>query len=119
MNRTHHVLLSVVCTLVMSWPAFAQTSSKPATDTTKAANAAVLNQLDFANQQDFEDARRGFIAPLQNNGVITNAKGEAMIDITAFKVPDGPGPEWYNPSLWRMAQLNSLAGLFQVVDRIY
>jgi len=42
-----------------------------------------------------------------------------MIDITAFKVPDGPGPEWYNPSLWRMAQLNSLAGLFQVVDRIY
>ncbi|MCV6598563.1 MAG: hypothetical protein OIF40_15965, partial [Mangrovicoccus sp.] len=31
---------------------------------TKAANAAVLEELDFSNTQDFENARRGFISTI-------------------------------------------------------
>ena len=31
---------------------------------TKKQNAALLQQLPFADKQDFEDAKRGFIAPL-------------------------------------------------------
>ncbi len=50
--------------------AFALTSvalaqSKPATKATKAANVAVLEQLPFSDQQDFANAKRGFIAAIE------------------------------------------------------
>ncbi|KAF1052884.1 MAG: putative alkyl/aryl-sulfatase YjcS [Stenotrophomonas maltophilia] len=32
---------------------------------------------------------------------------------------DKPAPDTVNPSLWRIAQLNNIAGLFQVSERIY
>jgi len=51
-------------------------SPKPATGTTKAANSKLLQELPFGDIQDFEDAKSGFIAPLPNNGVVTNAMGE-------------------------------------------
>lgn len=37
-------------------------AGKPATEATRRANAVVLQQLDFADKQDFEDAKRGLIA---------------------------------------------------------
>ena len=37
-------------------------ASKPAEPSTAKANAAVLTQLDFNDQQAFDDARRDFIA---------------------------------------------------------
>jgi hypothetical protein len=30
-----------------------------------------------------------------------------------------PAPDTMNPSLWRVAQLNSFSGLFKLVDRLY
>ncbi len=42
-------------------------------------NQKVLKELPFDNQQDFEDAHRGFIAPLPNNGIIENANGQMYI----------------------------------------
>jgi alkyl sulfatase BDS1-like metallo-beta-lactamase superfamily hydrolase len=36
-------------------------SSKPATEATKAASAAVLQALPFADESDFEDAQRGLV----------------------------------------------------------
>jgi alkyl sulfatase BDS1-like metallo-beta-lactamase superfamily hydrolase len=55
-------------------PAKADKSPKPkgATATTKADNAKLLDRLPLASKQDMEDATRGLIAPLPNNGVITN-----------------------------------------------
>jgi len=32
---------------------------------------------------------------------------------------NAPAPDTMNPSLWRISQLNSFAGLFKVVDRLY
>jgi hypothetical protein len=63
MNQRYQVILSVVCTIARGLPACGQPQSKPATDTTKAANAAVLQHLDFAHKQDFEDAQRGLRSP--------------------------------------------------------
>ena len=40
----------------------AQVATKPATDETKQANAALLQKLPFADKADFENAKRGFIA---------------------------------------------------------
>src|SRR5262245_24569900 len=104
-------------------PANSQDSgSKPASDETKAANAKLLNELPFANKQEFEDAKAGFIASLPDNGVIKNAKGEPIYDLSKFTAFIGEGkdaPDTVNPSLWRQSQLLMLGGLFKVADGIY
>ena len=104
-------------------PAGAQNEaqSQEATATTKAANAKVLKELPFEDRQDFEDAKRGFIAPLPNQGVIKNAQGRPVWDLTKFSFikQDAPAPDTVNPSLWRQCQLVIQGGLYKVVDGIY
>jgi len=99
----------------------AATEPKDASEVTKKANAAVLKELPFANKQDFEDAKRGFIAPLPDGGVIKNAKGQPVWDITKFTfIKQGtPAPDTVNPSLWRQSQLVIQGGLYKVVDGLY
>jgi alkyl sulfatase BDS1-like metallo-beta-lactamase superfamily hydrolase len=98
----------------------AQEAPKPATEATKAANAAVLTQLPFDDVRDFEDAKRGFLAPLPNEGVVKDARGNIVYDARPFAIPlDAEAPDTVNPSLWRVSQVNGIAGLFQVVNRIY
>lgn len=129
------VALSVACTTEKQKPAtndatetkdatVATTSAiaatKDATATTKAANTAVQRRLDFANRRDFEDARRGFIAPLLHDGVTKDAKGNVVSDARPFALPENaPAPETVNPSLWRQTILTGTAGLFKVIDGIY
>ncbi len=88
---------------------------------TKKIQAAVLRQLPFADQQDFEDARRGFIAPLPDGGVIRDQEGQPVWDLSGFSfIKEGAAsPETVNPSLWRQSQLLMFAGLFKVCDRVY
>ncbi len=95
--------------------------SKEATVATKKYNANVVKKLPFANKQSFQDAKRGFIAPLPDNGVITNAKGESIWDLQKFAfIKEGEkAPDTVNPSLWRQAQLIMIGGLFKVSDNIY
>lgn len=61
--------------------AVVQAPPKDATEATKNANAAVLNELPFADKQDFEDANRGFIATVPELG--EGRKGERRMEITA------------------------------------
>ncbi len=70
------------------------------------ANRQVLTELPFADRQDFDDAMRGFVA--------TTAP---PTDRYAFLA--GDAPPTVNPSLWRLAQLNAIHGLFKVVDGLY
>ena len=97
-----------------------RTDSKDATDATKKANADVLKSLPFADKQDFEFAHRGFIARPKSL-VIKNAKGAPIWDMESYSFigEDKAAPPTVNPSLWRNAQLNTIAGLFKVSDRIY
>jgi alkyl sulfatase BDS1-like metallo-beta-lactamase superfamily hydrolase len=80
----------------------------PAEPSVAAANKAVLSQLPFSDRQDFEDARRGFVA--------TSAAGH---DPGPYKFLEQDPPPTVNPSLWRQAQLNDINGLFKVTEGVY
>ncbi|ODG92167.1 hypothetical protein BED47_21085 [Gottfriedia luciferensis] len=94
------------------------TQSKSATSITKDANLAVYNTLNFDDRQDFIDANRGFIAPLDTK-IIKNDSGEVVWDIEQLDYLNGTAPETVNPSLWRNAQLQAISGLFEVVEGVY
>jgi alkyl sulfatase BDS1-like metallo-beta-lactamase superfamily hydrolase len=89
----------------------------PATDATRAANAAVLDDLPFGDRADLEHATRGRLEPLP--AVVTTADGRPVWDSHRFDFVEGEAPPTVNPSLWRQEELNSVAGLFEVVDGIY
>lgn len=91
---------------------------KPATAITTELNQAWLQRLPFSDTADFDDARRGLLEPFE--GVIANAEGREVWNRRAYDFLDGnAAPASVNPSLWRIAQLNNIAGLFQVGERIY
>ena len=92
-------------------------SAGDATDITAKANATVAQQLKLDDPQDFEDAKRGFIA--KPSGQILAADGSVLQDFDAWRFLDGKAPATVNPSLWRHAQLNAQTGLFKVTDGIY
>ena len=92
---------------------------KPASAATQAAQRAVLEQLPFSDQGDFEQAQRGFIAPVPD-GLVKNERGAAMWDLQAYEfLGAAAAPDTVNPSLWRMARLNMNNGLFKVCERVY
>jgi alkyl sulfatase BDS1-like metallo-beta-lactamase superfamily hydrolase len=116
------LILSSLLVIGLGQPAIASETAKPASAATKAANAALLKELPFANKQAFEDSRRGFVAPLDNNGVVKNAKGGIVFDLSRydFLTGDKPAPDTVNPSLWRQAQImQHYTGLFEVTKGIY
>ena len=90
-----------------------------ATPITRAQNRALLDALPFQDTQDFEDARRGFLATLPAVE-IKNALGRVVWSLKDYAFLDEvEAPATVNPSLWRQARLNMHNGLFQVTDRIY
>ncbi|MCY1334291.1 putative alkyl/aryl-sulfatase YjcS [compost metagenome] len=93
---------------------------KPASAATRAHNAAVLKELPFQDQQDFEDAQRGLIAApdLTELGRTHGNLGSSLAAIRA-QVNGKAAPDTVNPSLWRNSQLLGNYGLFKVTDRIY
>ncbi|MEW6352439.1 MAG: alkyl sulfatase dimerization domain-containing protein [Thermodesulfobacteriota bacterium] len=95
-------------------------ASKQATEHTKEANARVLEGLPFHDQSDFLDARRGLIAR-KPGLIIRDGEGRSVwnMDEYSFLEADSKAPDTVNPSLWRVARLNSMHGLFKVVDRVY
>lgn len=90
-----------------------------ATDQTKAANQAVRDELPFDDRQDFEDAQHGFIATLDEfDDMLPN--GLPVWDLKKFDfLHSDDVPDTVNPSLWRIAQLNLINGLFEVVPGVY
>ncbi|HPC09266.1 MAG TPA: alkyl sulfatase dimerization domain-containing protein [Smithella sp.] len=87
------------------------------TPSTQQANDSFAQTLNLDDPQDFEDARRGFIA--RPNGKIINSKGDVVLDFDAFQFLEGKSPQTVNPSLWRHALLNAQIGLFKVAEGIY
>lgn len=97
-----------------------------ATKYTVDANQQVLKQLPFDQTDDFADISHGFIAPLPNDGIIKNEKGEVIWDLAAYRFVqsdrapnDSTSPSTVNPSLWRQMRLLDKAGLFKVTEGIY
>jgi alkyl sulfatase BDS1-like metallo-beta-lactamase superfamily hydrolase len=93
--------------------------STVASASVRAANEAVRAALPFADTQDFEDARRGFLGRL-DPCIIRAADGRVIWDNESYRAfLQGEPPATVNPSLWRQSQLNTIDGLFEVVPGIY
>ena len=88
------------------------------TEATIAANQAVLEALNFSDEQDFQDATRGLVASDPSLRVLS-ASGSPIWDLPANSFINGEAPASVNPSLWRQARLNNIHGLFKVTDGIY
>ena len=102
--------LAGLVVVMASVPVDAQpTAPNAAAPAVRAVYEAALRDLPFADQQDFADARRGFIATLPS-GQDTRRYGF---------LNDEKVPESVHPSLWRLARLNAINGLFEVVPGIY
>ena len=119
MKSKRSIVKLIVMSLVLSISLYAAEEPKDASSFTKEKNAQVLKDLPFSDTQDFEDAKKGFIATTPEL-VIKNDKGEVVWDMKSYEYQMGTGvPVTVNPSLWRVAQINSLNGLFQVTDKVY
>jgi alkyl sulfatase BDS1-like metallo-beta-lactamase superfamily hydrolase len=90
----------------------------PASAHTKAANAAVYEQLDFTDRQSFDDVSRGFIGAIEPP-IIYDAEGNVVWDLQSYDFLAGEAPDTAHPSLWRQAQLNAVHGLYEITDGIY
>ncbi|MCP5042595.1 MAG: MBL fold metallo-hydrolase, partial [bacterium] len=100
------------------WSADADENGHTApTAATRAANEAFGARLPLADDQDFEDARRGLVAR-DPNLVVTLASGNNW-DMAAYDFVDGEAPPSVNPSLWRQAKLNNIHGLFKVTEGVH
>ncbi|TLM78439.1 alkyl/aryl-sulfatase [Microbulbifer harenosus] len=114
------VMRPLVAVGIIAFSSALALAQNAATNTTKNNNAAVKSELPFSNTQDFEDVKKGFIAPLPDNGIIKNAKGQTVWDLGAYSFAQGKeAPDTVNPSLWRQLQLLSEGGLYEVTPRIY
>ncbi|MGW5516541.1 alkyl/aryl-sulfatase [Nocardia africana] len=81
-------------------------------------NEQASRALPFGDDQDFADARRGFIAALEP-GVVENAAGEVVWDSDGYSFLDAECPPTVHPSLWRQSALCAMQGLFEVTEGIY
>jgi len=102
--------------------ASAQEQPKEASATTKKLNQALYESYPFSDKTSFEEAQKGFVAPLPNEGIVKNANGRVVWDVKRFKafIKEGEkSPATVNPSLWRQSELLMFTGLFEVVPGVY
>ncbi|MEN9931760.1 MAG: hypothetical protein RIS17_333, partial [Pseudomonadota bacterium] len=105
----------LIALLLASAAAQAQPTASPAVQVDNAALSATLN---WADEQDFEFASRGYMGSIPD-GKLRGPKGEVLRDLNDEAQFTGPAPATVNPSLWRNATLLARHGLFQVADGIW
>ena len=79
-----------------------------ATRATREANEALAATLAWEDTRDFEEAARGLIAPLPDEGRVRGADGGLVWDLSrfAFLHEHEESPDTVNPSLWRQTRLD-------------
>ena len=111
----HRLLLPLL--LLCPLASAADAPQKDATSFTRQSNQQWLQRLPFNDRADFDAAQRGLIERF--DGRIDNADSQPVWDLQRYAFINGEAPATINPSLWRQAQLNAIAGLFQVTEGIY
>jgi alkyl sulfatase BDS1-like metallo-beta-lactamase superfamily hydrolase len=91
---------------------------KAATEATRRANRAVGARLPLDDPADWERVERGRVAQPSSPQVMAEG-GWAVWDLDRYAFLEGDAPDTVNPSLWRQAQLNSTAGLFEVAPGFF
>jgi alkyl sulfatase BDS1-like metallo-beta-lactamase superfamily hydrolase len=121
-TRLSRLLFFTMLASAVASPSFSQDQDlrKGATDATKAANKALLSELPFSDKSDFDNAKKGLIAPLPAD-LIKGQAGNAIWNPQQYSfIADGSeAPDTVNPSLWRQSQLINLSGLFEVAKGLY
>ncbi|RWX55540.1 alkyl/aryl-sulfatase [Photobacterium chitinilyticum] len=115
------VSLSIIAAIAPAFSFAAPTTSAPkdASSFTVEKNDQLKQYLDFANQNDFDDASRGFIATWPEK-TIKDADGKVIWDFSKYDfIEQDKNTDTINPSLLRQAKLNNIDGLFKVKDGIY
>jgi alkyl sulfatase BDS1-like metallo-beta-lactamase superfamily hydrolase len=92
---------------------------KPPSEHTLEVLNKARESMPFDDTRDFDEARKGFIAPL-NSGVVMADAGHVAWDVDRYdflKAEEG----WpsVHPSTQRQGHLNQITGLFKVADGIY
>lgn len=105
--------------LAFSGSAFAQDhfnpKGKPPSTATIAAQQQLRESLPFADERDFEESRRGFIAEPDSRQII-GAAGNIVWNMARYDfLLDGQDLDTIHPSLQRQATLNMNFGLYEVV----
>jgi alkyl sulfatase BDS1-like metallo-beta-lactamase superfamily hydrolase len=67
---------------------------------------------------DFEESRRGLVAPFDPPRV-ENKKGRVVWELESYDFLDDEAPPTVNPNLWRQSQLCRVAGLFELAPGFY
>ncbi|MYC58592.1 MAG: MBL fold metallo-hydrolase [Gammaproteobacteria bacterium] len=118
------ILLTGCALLVWSCVAISQDHFNPAgsppSEHTRALQAALRDSLPFADERDFEESRRGFLAE-PDSRQITGSAGNIVWDLGGYDfLLAGEDFDSIHPSLQRQALLNMNYGLYEVVpDFIY
>ena len=76
--------------VVYQWKGPVMAKRNAASSATTAANEGVLRELPFANEEDFDNARRGLIAA--GSGKITGSDGRVVWDMDLWGFLDGDAP---------------------------
>ncbi|WP_244496142.1 MBL fold metallo-hydrolase [Ensifer sp. Root31] len=113
-------IIAIIAATAMPVHAQSPQPQKDATEATKVANGKLLQQLPFSDTTDFEDAKRGLVAPLPSE-LLKGESGNAIWNPEQYGfIKEGAeAPATVNPSLWRQSQLINMSGLFEVTDGIY
>ena len=86
-----------------------------ATSHTSSMQAELRKTLPFADERDFEEARRGFIAEPDSRQIL-GPSGNIVWDMARYDfLLSGDDYDTMHPSLQRQATLNMNFGLFEVV----
>jgi alkyl sulfatase BDS1-like metallo-beta-lactamase superfamily hydrolase len=92
---------------------------KDATETTRAAQRALLATLPMADKQSFDDAARGFVEALGDR-IITGSGPRPVWTLKGYEfLGKEEAPDTVHPGLWRHARANMANGLFKVTDRVW
>jgi alkyl sulfatase BDS1-like metallo-beta-lactamase superfamily hydrolase len=117
--------LACLVALVVALPAAAappkhfDPKGKAPSEFTVRGQQALRRTLPLADERDFAEAKRGFIAAPESRQ-IRNADGQVVWDIGAFDfLLEGRDFDSIHPSLQRQAVLNMNFGLYELSDRIY
>ncbi|HRV60522.1 MAG TPA: hypothetical protein P5138_07815, partial [Solirubrobacterales bacterium] len=86
-----------------------------ATEATRAANDSLAASLNFEDTRDFDEAARGLVAPLPDDGRVTSEDGGLVWDLSRFEFihKHDEAPPTVNPSLWRQTRLVVQGGLYE------
>ncbi len=93
-------------------------NQKDASTFTLQHNSAIAKHVTTFSEDDFINARRGFVAPLPQGGIVQE-DGQVLLNIGDYAFLQEKNGGTLNPSLQRQGQLMAINGLFKVCDSIY